>query len=100
MERFLIEVPHEAKDCAQAAKILMESGSHFMTHADYGCEDNEHKAWMIVELEDKAAARAVLPPAYRAQAKIVKLNTHSFKDVSEGMERKDMKEGIERHFNG
>ena len=98
MENFLIEVPHDQKDCAQAAKIFMESGSHFMTHAYYGCEDGEHKAWMIVELDDKAAARAVLPPAYRAQAKIVKLAIYSFKDAHKGVE--DMQEGIQRHFNG
>ena len=96
MDRFLIEVPHDRKDCAQAMKIFMESGSHFMTHADYGCEDGVHKAWMIVELDDKAAARAVLPPAYRAQATIVKLANYS--DVLRGIE--DMHEGIERHFSG
>ncbi len=39
MERFLIEVPHGPKDCAQAAKIFMESGSHFMTHANYGYDE-------------------------------------------------------------
>ena len=97
MARFLIEVPHDRNDCAQAAKIFMESGSHFMTHADYGCEDGEHKAWMIVELDDRAAARGVLPPAYRAQAKIVKLANYSFKDAHKGIE--DMPEGIERHFS-
>ena len=98
MARFLIEVPHEPEDCALAVKIFMESGSHFTTHADYGCEDGEHKAWMIVELDDKAAARAVLPPAYRAQAKIVKLAIYSFKDAHKA--REDMSEGVERHFNG
>ena len=89
MERFLIEVPHEAEEqaCIQAVKIFMETGSHFMTHADYSCEDNEHKAWMIVELEDKATARAVLPPAYRARAKIIKLTTYTFNDLQEIMER-------------
>ncbi len=95
MERFLIGVPHESEDCALAVKIFMESGSHFMTHADYGCEDNEHKAWMIVELEDKATARAVLPPAYRAQAKLVKLITPTFKDLQEFI--KDPHEAVERH---
>ncbi len=87
MENFLIEVPHDRKDCAQAAKIFMESGSHFMTHADYGCEDNEHKAWMIVELEDKATARAVLSPAYRAQEKVIKFTTYTFSDLQEVIER-------------
>ena len=88
MEKYLIEVPHEENEqsCVQAVKVFMESGSHFMTHADYGCEDNEHKAWMIVELDNKEMARSLLPPAYRAQAKIVKLTTYDFGDLHEGME--------------
>ena len=74
MARFLIEVAHEAEEvaCARAVKILLETGSHFLTHADWGCEDDDHKGWIIVELETKEEAIALLPPAYRSQAKIVK----------------------------
>ena len=55
MQKFLIEVPHEAETraCALAVKILLESGSHFITHADFGCHDGDHRAWMIMEFEDK-----------------------------------------------
>lgn len=33
MARFLIEVPHEgkAKECALAVKVLLSSGSHYLT---------------------------------------------------------------------
>ena len=98
MERFLIEVPHEPEDCAMAMKIFMESGSHFTARADYGCEDGEHKAWMIVELDDRATARGVLPPAYRAKAKIVKLITPTFKDLQEAI--KDPDAAMKRHGGG
>ena len=98
MERFLIEVPHDAGDCALAMKIFMESGSHFTANADYGCEDGEHKAWMIVELDDRATARGVLPPAYRAKAKIVKLTTPTYKDLQEAI--KDPDEAMKRHGGG
>ena len=54
MQKFLIEVPHEAESraCAIAVKLLLETGSHFMTHAEFGCRDNDHRAWMIMEFED------------------------------------------------
>jgi hypothetical protein len=41
MARFLIEVPHEAETlaCARAAQELLQSGSHLLTHADFGCHD-------------------------------------------------------------
>ncbi len=85
MARFLIEVPHEAKklECARAVQIFLNTGSHFLTHADWGCLDGEHKAWMIVEVESKEEARYILPPAYRSQAKIVKLNNFTIDEVEE-----------------
>ena len=46
MDRFFIEVPHEAEvlACANAVKISTETGSHFLSHADWGCLDGVHKA--------------------------------------------------------
>jgi hypothetical protein len=63
MARFLLEVPHEAVACARAAQIFLNAGSHFLTHADWGCTDGEHKAWIIAEVENKDEARSILPPA-------------------------------------
>ena len=49
MPRFLIEVPHEPEQlaCARTVKIFLNTGSHFLTHADWGCMDGDHKAWFI-----------------------------------------------------
>ena len=61
MSRFLIEIPHEAEKtaCLRAVKVLQETGSHFLTHADYGCLDGEHKAWIIVDVDSKNEARMI-----------------------------------------
>lgn len=85
MAKFLIEVPHEAEKiaCARAVRLLLTTGSHFLTHADWGCEDGEHKGWITVEVESKEEARAILPPAYRSQAKIVKLNKFILEEIDE-----------------
>jgi len=76
MEKFLIEVPHEAseKACVNAVKIFYQTGSHFLVNADWGCHDGEHKAWLLVEVENKDQALQILPPALRADAKIVMLH--------------------------
>jgi len=89
MARFLIEVPHEAKakECALAVKVLLSSGSHYLTHAEFGCLDGEHKAWIIVEVDSKEEARFILPPIYRPQAKIVKLNKFSLEEINEFLEK-------------
>jgi hypothetical protein len=75
MPRFLIEVPHESEvvSCARASKVLLETGSHFLTHADFGCCDGVHKAWIVVDVDSKDEARSILPPAYRREATIVQL---------------------------
>jgi hypothetical protein len=76
MSKFLIEVPHgeDTLSCVRAIQIFLTSGSHFLTHADWGREDGEHKAWLIVDVDNKEAARQILPSSYRSEAKIVSLS--------------------------
>ncbi len=85
MARFLIEVPHEDEvaACARAVEIFLNTGSHFLSNADWGCLDGEHKAWIILEADDKEEARFVVPPAYRPQARIVALNKFTLEDIDE-----------------
>lgn len=91
MPRFLIEVPHEAESvaCARAAKLLLETGSHFLTHADFGCTDGDHRAWIIVDTETKDQARRMLPPLLRTSAKIVGLNKFSLEELDELLKHHD-----------
>jgi hypothetical protein len=81
--RFLIEVPHEASTlaCARVVEVFLKSGSHFLSHADWGCRDGEHKSWMIVEVDSKSEAQSIVPPALRSQAKIVQLNLFTMQDI-------------------
>lgn len=83
MNRFLIEAPHEgtAEACDQAIRTFLAAGSHFMTHADWGCSDGEHKAWIVVDVESKDDALHILPLMYRQSAKITKLEKFSINDV-------------------
>ena len=82
MARFLIEVPHESEKiaCARAIQVLQKTGSHFLTHADWGFE---HKAWIIADVDSLEEARSVLPPMMRSQAKIVQLNYFTMDEVDE-----------------
>ena len=70
-----------------ADELLLRTGSHFMTHADFGCKDGVHKAWMIVERESKEDARSVLPSELRPIATIVGLNYFTMPMVEELMRR-------------
>ncbi len=83
MAKFLIEVPHEATpaECKSAVQIFLSTGSHFLSHAEWGCLDGMHKAWITVDVDSKEEARSILPPAYRARASIVSLNQFTLDDM-------------------
>ncbi len=85
MARFLIEVPHEAEAtaCARVVEIFLKSGSHFLTHADWGCLDGEHKAWIVADVKSREEARSILPPAMRSEARIVQLNFFTMEEIEE-----------------
>ncbi len=81
--RFLIEVAHEGTPiaCARAAEVFLRTGSHLLTHADWGCMDGEHKAWIVADVDSKDDAMNIVPPAFRSEARIVRLNAFTMNDV-------------------
>jgi len=58
-----------------------------MTNADWGCQDDEHKAWIVADLDSKEEAMAILPPLFRHDAKIITLEKFTMDDLEESMEQ-------------
>jgi hypothetical protein len=87
MAKFLIEVPHDATEeaCVQAVKIFLETGSHFLTNADWGCQDGDHNAYMLVEVDTKEEARRILPAAYKSEARIIELHKYTREEMKQYM---------------
>ena len=85
MSKFLIEVPHgsEKFECLRSVSILLSSGSHFLTNADWGCMDGVHKAWLFMDAESKDEVMMIVPPAFRKDAKISLLNKFKLEEVNE-----------------
>ena len=83
MTKFIVEVSHspEKIECLRTIQIFLSSGSHFLTHADWGCLDGEHKAWFFMEVENKEEALRVVPPYYRKDTKITKLSKFNLTEV-------------------
>lgn len=76
MPRFLIEVAHEASPiaCTKAVQALLRTGSHFLTHADWGCKDGVHKSWITMDLDTRHDALNVVPMEFRKDATVIQLN--------------------------
>ena len=89
MARFLIEVPHEKEvaACARVVKVFLASGSHLLTHADWGCMDGDHRAWLIADVANKDEALAIVPPAFRSAARVVGLNHFSMGQIDQILKR-------------
>lgn len=85
MPKFLIEVPHENKkqSCDQAVAIFKQTGSHFLTNADWGCSDNVHKAWIIIDLDKKAHAQKIIPPWFRDKSTVITLHKFALENIDE-----------------
>ena len=83
MARFLIEVPHEGDmlNCAKIVQVFLSTGSHLLSHADWGCMDGNHSAWLIVDVDRREDALQVVPPAFRGQARVVALNKFTTEQV-------------------
>jgi hypothetical protein len=62
---------------------MLGSGSHFLTNAEWGCKDGDHRGWFFVDVGSKEEALQILPPAYRAAAKIVCLHRFTLKEIDE-----------------
>ena len=89
MPKFLIEVPHEADTlaCARVVQVFLATGSHFLTNAEWGCMDGVHSAWIVVDLDSKEEARGIVPPAFRADARVTRLTRFRMADIEATIRR-------------
>ena len=91
MPKFMIEVDHEAETyaCARTIQVFLATGSHYLTHADWGCLDGVHTAWMVVEVDTREQARAIVPAGLRARARVIAVNEFKMEWIDEILRRHD-----------
>ena len=89
MSRFLIEIAHEDEHaaCVKALHALETYGSHFVTHADFGCADGVHAGWLIADFDSRAEAKQIVPPEFRAEARIVELSQFTREKIAAMLEK-------------
>lgn len=79
----LIEIPHSENtfECKQVIKLFVESGSHLLANADWGCKSGVHKSWFTGEFNSKEEALQIVPPFLRHSASIIELTKFSKADI-------------------
>jgi hypothetical protein len=66
-----------------AVKHFREFHAGFLTYFEWGCLDNDHNAYAIVEAESHSHAKMAVPPFLRDKAKVIKLTTFKKKEPSD-----------------
>ncbi len=93
MDKYLVEVTHsdDKVECLRTIQIFLSSGSHFLTHADWGCLDGEHRAWFVIDVENKQEALQIVPSYYKNNTKIVKLSRFNLQEIENLLQHHEMK---------
>ncbi len=89
MATYLIEIPHSAttSECKQVIKLFVESGSHLLANAFWGCKSGVHKAWFISDFNSKEEALQIIPPFLRHNATIIELIKFTKADMEQHSNR-------------
>lgn len=71
MDRYLVESPHNHDNCTMVIKEVHAMG--YLHHFEWGCEDDVHCGWAILEAGSHDEAKMVVPSLVRGEAKAVRL---------------------------
>lgn len=84
MATYLIEIPHSENtaECKQVIQLFLESGSHLLSNAHWGCKDGVHKSWFINDFDSKENVLQIIPPFLRHHANIIELTTFNQGDIA------------------
>jgi hypothetical protein len=71
MDSYLIESPHAERNCRDLLDLVKAAG--YLHHFDWGCVGGVNCSRAIIEAENEAQARLVVPPLSQGQALVVKI---------------------------
>jgi hypothetical protein len=89
MERFIIVSPHTAEDCDRAIKEIHAAG--YLHHFEWGCKDDDHTGYAILEAENHEHARQIVPWFLRERAHAARVVKFGKADPTHDAERKKAK---------
>ena len=81
MDRYLVESPHDIGEWHKILGQVLAQG--YLTHFDWGCDDDEHCGWAIIEAENRSMALMSVPPLLRGNARAIRLTRMSPKDIKD-----------------
>lgn len=83
MPRFIVISSHTAEDCRMAVKHFRDHHAGFLSHYEWGCYDNDHTAYLMLDAESHEEALNTVPPLFRSKARAIQLTTFNPKSKSD-----------------
>lgn len=71
MDRYIIVSPHNAEDCDKAVREVHAAG--YLHHFEWGCKDDDHTGYAILEAEGHEHAKQIVPWWLRDRAHVSRL---------------------------
>ena len=71
MDRYIIVSPHNAEDCDKAVREVHAAG--YLHHFEWGCKDNDHTGYAILEAINHEHAKQIVPWFLRDRAHVARL---------------------------
>ena len=81
MARFLVHVPHTPDECVRALDSVLGHSETLLGRFDWGCKDDEHIGWAVLEAQDESTALMMLPSHIRGEAHATMLSKFTAEEV-------------------
>ncbi len=81
MDRYLVETPHKEQECLNLFELLNAQG--YLTHFDWGCKSGVHTGWAVIEAENEAGVRLIVPPLVRSRSRVIKVDKYDTAALAE-----------------
>ncbi|MEX0685086.1 MAG: hypothetical protein WD267_09470 [Balneolales bacterium] len=98
MNRYLIISNHTPEDCRKAFKYFREHYPSFLTCFEWGCYDNDHHAYAILEAENHEIAKMAVPPLFRHKAQVIKLTKYDLNNTADPVHELINKDKLKESF--
>ena len=81
MDRYLVESPHDIGECHKILDQVLAQG--YLANFDWGCDDDVHCGWAIIEAENRSMALMSVPTLLRSNARAIRVTRMSPKDIKD-----------------
>jgi len=87
MDRYIVISSHTPEDCKMAIKEFRQYNAGFLTHFEWGCLDNDHTAYAIIDAESHENARMSVPTLFREKTRVVRITHFNPKVTNDPLHR-------------